>query len=134
MASASAASKRSSVADVRRAAELEACDVVNVKLATSGGFTAARYAIREAQREGLEPFLSSNLDGPWGIAAALRLAASETLSLACGLATLELFDAALAEAIPPAADGLLRVPQGPGLGVAVDEAALAEVLVEELEK
>ena len=122
------------VADVRAAAALEACDVVNVKLATSGGFTAARYAIREAQREGLEPFLSSNLDGPWGIAAALRLAASETLSLACGLATLELFDAALAEAIPPAADGLLRVPQGPGLGVAVDEAALAEVLVEELEK
>jgi o-succinylbenzoate synthase len=122
------------VADVRAAAALEACDVVNVKLATSGGFTAARYAIREAQREGLEPYLSSNLDGPWGIAAALRLAASETLSLACGLATLELFDAALAEAIPPPADGLLRVPQGPGLGVAVDEAALAEVLVEELEE
>jgi o-succinylbenzoate synthase len=122
------------VADVRAAAALEACDVVNVKLATSGGFTAARYAIREAQREGLEPLLSSNLDGPWGIAAALRLAASETLSLACGLATLELFDAALAEAIPPAVDGLLRVPQGPGLGVAVDDAALAEVLVEELDE
>jgi o-succinylbenzoate synthase len=122
------------VADVRAAAALEACDVVNVKLATSGGFTAARYAIREAQREGLEPFLSSNLDGPWGIAAALRLAASETLSLACGLATLELFDAALAEAIPPPADGLLPVPQGPGLGVTVDDAALAEVLVEELDE
>jgi o-succinylbenzoate synthase len=122
------------VADVRSAAALGACDVVNVKLATSGGFTAARYAIREAQREGLEPYLSSNLDGPWGIAAALRLAASETLSLACGLATLELFDAALAQAIPPPADGLLRVPQGPGLGVAVDDAALAEVLVEELEE
>ena len=119
---------------MRAAAALGACDVVNVKLATSGGFTAARYAIREAQREGLEPFLSSNLDGPWGIAAALRLAASETLSLACGLATLELFDAALAEAIPPPADGLLRVPQGPGLGVVVDDAALAEVLVEELDE
>ena len=123
-----------SVADVRAAAALEACDAVNVKLATSGGFTAARYAIREAQREGLEPYLSSNLDGPWGIAAALRLAASETLSLACGLATLELFDASLAAAIPPPAEGLLRVPQGPGLGVAVDDAALAEVLVEELEQ
>ena len=30
--------------------------------------------------------------------------------------------------------GLLAVPQGPGLGVAVDDAALAEVLVEELDE
>ena len=71
-----------------------ACDVVNVKLAASGGFAGAREALRAARAHGLEPFLSSTLDGPWGIAAALQLAASERLSLACGLATLELFDAA----------------------------------------
>jgi L-Ala-D/L-Glu epimerase len=120
------------VADVRRAAELEACDAVNVKLAPSGGFTAARYTVRAAKSSGLEPYLSSNLDGPWGIAAALRLAASENLSLACGLATLELFDAELARAIPGPSEGLLPVPQGPGLGVEVADEVLAEVLVEEL--
>ena len=120
--------------DVRAAAELRACDAVNVKLAASGGYSGAREALRAARENGLEPFLSSTLDGPWGIAAALQLAASERLSLACGLATLELFDARIARALPPPRAGLLPVPQGPGLGVSVDDDALAEVLVEELEQ
>jgi o-succinylbenzoate synthase len=119
--------------DVRAAAAAGACDVVNVKLAPSGGFEAARATIAAAREHGLEPFLSSTLDGPWGIAAALQLAASERLSLACGLATLELFDARIARALPPPRRGLMAVPQGPGLGVSVDDDALAEVLVEELE-
>ncbi|HYZ70523.1 MAG TPA: enolase C-terminal domain-like protein, partial [Thermoleophilaceae bacterium] len=120
-------------ADVEAAVEAEACDAVNVKLATSGGFTAARETLRAATANGLEPYLSSTLDGPWGIAAALQLAASEDVSLACGLATLELFDAELVDALPRPSVGLQAVPQGAGLGVEVDEAALAEVLVEELE-
>jgi L-Ala-D/L-Glu epimerase len=119
--------------EVRAAAETRACDAVNVKLAPSGGFGAARQAVREAESRGLRPFLSSTLDGPWGIAAGLQLAASEGISLACGLATLELFDARIARALPAPADGLMTVPQGPGLGVAVDDDALAEVLVEELD-
>jgi o-succinylbenzoate synthase len=118
--------------DVRAAVAAGACDVVNVKLAPSGGFGAAREALREATRHGLATFLSSTLDGPWGIAAALQLAAAERVQMACGLATLELFDASLARALPPPHDGLLDVPEGPGLGVAVDERAVAEVLVEEL--
>ena len=119
-------------ADVRAAVAAEACDVVNVKLAPSGGFSAAREALREASSHGLATFLSSTLDGPWGIAAALQLAAAERVQMACGLATLELFKGSLAHALPPPHDGLLDVPQGPGLGVPVDERAVAEVLVEEL--
>ena len=119
-------------ADVRAAVAAGACDVVNVKLAPSGGFGAAREALREASQHGMATFISSTLDGPWGIAAALQLAAAERVQLACGLATLELFDASLARALPPPHDGLLDVPEGPGLGVAVDEGAVAEVLVEEL--
>jgi L-Ala-D/L-Glu epimerase len=122
----------SSVRDVRRAAGLEACDVVNVKLAGCGGFTAARDVLREARAHGLAAFLSSTLDGPWGIAAALQLAASEDLRLACGLATLGLFDARVAQALPAPRRGTLRVPQGPGLGVEIGSDALAEVLLEEL--
>jgi o-succinylbenzoate synthase len=122
----------SSAADVRAAAACGACDVVNVKLAPSGGFTAAREALREAAAHDLGAFLSSTLDGPWGISAALQLAAAERVQLACGLATLELFDAALALALPPPTDGLLVVPQGPGLGLAIDDAAIAEVMVEQL--
>jgi o-succinylbenzoate synthase len=118
--------------DVRAAASGGACDIVNVKLAPSGGFSAARETLRAARSHGLDAFLSSTLDGPWGIAAALQLAAGERVQLACGLATLELFDATLALALPPPADGLLVVPQGPGLGLAIDEAAIDEVLVEQL--
>lgn len=122
-----------SAADVERAAATGACDAVNVKLASSGGFTSARRALRAATEHGLDAFLSSTLDGPWGIAAALQLAASERISLACGLATLELFDARLARALPLPERGLLAVPEGPGLGIAPDADALAEVLVEEVE-
>jgi o-succinylbenzoate synthase len=119
-------------ADVRAAADAQACDAVNVKLAPSGGFAAARATVAAARERGLEPFLSSTLDGPWGIAAALQLAATERLSLACGLATLDLFDARVARALPAPRAGLLAVPEGPGLGVSIDDEALAEVLVEEL--
>ena len=119
-----------SMRELRRALDLEACDVVNVKLAGAGGFNAARELLREARAHGLDAFLSSTLDGPWGIAAALQLAASEGLSLACGLATLELFDARIARALPPPRRGTLAVPAGPGVGVQVDQAALDEVTAE----
>jgi o-succinylbenzoate synthase len=117
---------------VRRALELEACDVVNIKLASAGGFKAAREALALARSRGLGAFLSSTLDGPWGIAAALQLAAAEDVKLACGLATLELFDARIAAGVPAPRNGTLAVPAGPGLGVDISEAELAEVLVEEL--
>ena len=118
---------------MRRAVELEACDAVNVKLAGCGGFGPAREALHEARSHGMEAFMSSTLDGPWGIAASLQLAAAEELTLACGLATLELFEARIAAALPRPRRGTLSVPRGPGLGVDVDEDALAEVLVEEIE-
>jgi o-succinylbenzoate synthase len=119
--------------DVRTAAKLQACDAVNVKLAGSGGFGPAREALRAARDGGLGAWLSSTLDGPWGIAAALQLASSQHVSLACGLATLGLFDAQIARSLPPPTSGLMTVPHGPGLGVEVSDDALAEVLVEELD-
>ena len=112
---------------VRRAVEMEACDVVNVKLASAGGFRAAREALRLARAKGLGAFLSSTLDGPWGIAASLQLAASEDLQLACGLATLELFDSPLARLLGAPRNGTLKVPTGPGLGVEVPEKLLSEL-------
>ena len=118
--------------DVRAAAELGACAAVNVKLAASGGFGPARDALRAARAGGLQAWLSSTLDGPWSIAAALQLASSEHVSLACGLATLGLFDAEIARALPAPSAGLLAVPHGPGLGIEVSASALAEVLVEEV--
>lgn len=121
-----------SAEDVRRAASLGACGAVNVKLSASGGFGPARATLRAAHEAGLLAWVSSTLDGPWGIAAALQLAAGERLTLACGLATLGLFDAEIAAALPAPVGGLMGVPQGPGLGVEVSERALADVVVEEI--
>ena len=117
--------------DVRAAAAEEACDAVNVKLASCGGVGRAREAIRTAGDSGIAAYLSSTFDGPWGISAALQLAAGETFQLACGLATLELFDSPLAELLPGPRGGLMPVPSGPGLGVEADDALLSEALVEE---
>jgi o-succinylbenzoate synthase len=117
---------------IRRAIDVEACDVVNIKLAGAGGFRPAREMLRLARSNGLGAFLSSTLDGPWGIAAALQLAASEGLTLACGLATLDLFDGPIARALPAARRGTLRVPAGPGLGVEISGESLADVLVGEV--
>ena len=117
---------------IRRAIEVEACDVVNVKLAGAGGFGPAREMLRLARSNGLGAFLSSTLDGPWGIAAALQLAASEGLTLACGLATLSLFEGPIARALPAPRNGTLKVPAGPGLGVEISGESLADVVVEEV--
>jgi L-Ala-D/L-Glu epimerase len=88
--------------------------------------------LRLARSNGLGAFLSSTLDGPWGIAAALQLAASEGLTLACGLATLSLFEGPIARALPAPRNGTLKVPAGPGLGVEISGESLADVVVEEV--
>lgn len=118
--------------DVRAAVAANACDVVAVKLAPMGGINEARRAIEAAREAGVEPYVSSTLDGPWGIAASLQLAAAEEVSLHCGLATLGLFDATIARALPSPKGGRIDVPRGPGLGVEVSDEAIAEVLVQEL--
>jgi o-succinylbenzoate synthase len=118
--------------DVRAAAAVHACDVIAVKLAPMGGLNAARAALEAARECGIDAYVSSTLDGPWGIAASLQLAAAEGVTLHCGLATLGLFDAAIGRALPAPRGGRMEVPAGPGLGVDVPDEAIAEVLVQEL--
>jgi o-succinylbenzoate synthase len=116
-----------SVADAERAIGMGACDMAGVKLSKVGG---PEEAIEIA---GVIPcFLSSALDGPVGIAAAAQVA--ETLSqaagaadsgLAHGLATQRLFASTIAAVECELRGDMLSPPPGPGLGVEIDEAALA---------
>jgi o-succinylbenzoate synthase len=114
-------------ADAERAAEMGACAMTGIKLSKVGGPEEA-IAIGEV----LPAYLSSALDGPVGIAAAAQVA--ETLSeagdrpgtgLAHGLATQRLFASTIASTGPELHGDMLHLPQGPGLGVEIDEAALA---------
>lgn len=105
--------------DAKAAARV--CDAATVKLAKVGG---PRAAMRIAAH--LPVYLSSALDGPVGIAAAAHVAqAIEDHGYAHGLATSLLFADTVAAREAAIEDGSLLPPAGPGLGVEIDEAALA---------
>lgn len=113
-------------ADAERAVAMEACRMTGVKLSKVGG---PEEAIEIA--EVLPAYMSSALDGPVGIAAAAQVAA--TLSevaegngpdLAQGLATQRLFASTIASVECKLKGDMLQLPEGPGLGVEIDEAAL----------
>jgi muconate cycloisomerase len=103
---------------------MEACQLATVKLAKVGGVGPAQAIARL-----LPVYLSSALDGPVGIASAGH--AVQTLRsqgaippLAHGLATQLLFADTIASVECEVRDGRLHLPEGPGLGVEIDEAAL----------
>jgi L-alanine-DL-glutamate epimerase-like enolase superfamily enzyme len=110
-------------ADALLASELGACDAATLKLAKVGG---ARAALAIA--EGLPSYLSSALDSPLGIAAAVHTAQALpgrgfAAGLAHGLATTSLFSDNIADP-EPFSGPTIGVPAGPGLGVEIDDDAL----------
>jgi O-succinylbenzoate synthase len=114
-------------ADAERALAAGACALTGIKLSKVGG---PEMAIEIA--EVLPAYLSSALDGPVGIAAAAQVAATLSESsgggdsgLAHGLATQRLFASTIASTQCELRDGMLHPPEGPGLGVGIDEKALA---------
>lgn len=96
------------------ALERRVCQAVCLKIAGCGGITGLLDAVRRARAAGYEVYLSSTLDGPLGIAAALHVAAAVSPDRACGLATLGLF--ADRHDPLPAEAGRIAPPTGPGLG------------------
>jgi len=115
-------------AEAERAVEMGAWSLTGVKLSKVGGPEAA-IEIAEV----IPTYLTSALDGPVGIAAAAQVAETlsanrggdEGLDLAHGLATQRLFAETIA-AIGCELEGeMLHPPTGPGLGVEIDEDALA---------
>jgi L-Ala-D/L-Glu epimerase len=97
------------------ALERRVCAAVSLKLSRCGGISGLLEAAAQARSVGYEVYLSSTLDGPIGIAAAVQAAAAIAPDRACGLATLSLFENPPPEALMPAG-GRLSVPAGPGLG------------------
>lgn len=111
-------------ADAERAVELDACQLVTVKLAKVGGLGPA-----QAIAARLPAYLSSALDGPVGIAAAAHATQAirdqgALAPLAHGLATQLLFADTIASVGCELRGDLLRLPDAPGLGVEIDAAAL----------
>jgi L-alanine-DL-glutamate epimerase-like enolase superfamily enzyme len=112
------------VRDARRAAELGACELATVKLAKVGGIGAALEVA-----DHLHVYMSSALEGPVGIAAAAHTVQALPpqeggYAPAHGLATEMLFADSVGAGLQRERDEL-SVTETPGLGVELDEEALA---------
>ncbi len=90
------------------------CEAVCLKIAGCGGISGLLRDARRARAAGYDIYLSSTLDGPLGIAAALHAAVALSVRRPCGLATLALF-ADRADPLAPS-DGKITLPSGAGLG------------------
>jgi o-succinylbenzoate synthase len=112
-----------SVEEARQALQEHACELATVKLSKVGG---PRQALGVSAELGV--YVSSALDGPVGIAIAAHtvqaLAPDGDAGVAHGLATQRLFAETIAIRACELADGFLHIPDGPGLGVEIDDAAL----------
>ena len=110
--------------DARRARELGACDFAAVKVVKVGGLGAALEV-----GEAIPSYLSSALEGSVGIAAAAHAvqalrARGGDAAVAHGLATERLFSASIGRGVR-AEGARLILDERPGLGVEIDEEALA---------
>ena len=115
-----------SVADAHRAVQRRSCSFATAKLSKVGGIGSARQIAQV-----LPTYLSSALDGPVGIAAAAHAAQilqadDSDPGLAHGLATQRLFAESVATKECELRDGQLHLPDGPGLGVELDEDLLRQ--------
>ena len=118
-----------SAKEAGRAARAGACALATVKLAKVGGVGEANGIAAE-----LPIYLSSALDGPLGIAAAAHAAQAlrfegAAAGLAHGLATQLLFSDTVATRESVLDGDLLTPPEGPGLGVELDEKALERLRI-----
>ncbi len=103
----------------------EAADILVIKPQLAGGLRAGQQIIQAAAERGVRSVVTSTIEAGIGVAAALHLAAaSPAVTLECGLATLHLLVDDLVMNELPVRDGLMAVPAGPGLGIALDEEAL----------
>jgi L-alanine-DL-glutamate epimerase-like enolase superfamily enzyme len=126
-----------SVAAARQLLAARAADVLVIKPARVGGPVAAWEIAALAAAAGVPVVVSTLFETGVGIAAALAVAAGlpavgggATVPPAHGLATAELLEAHLLIRAPRVVHGRMIVPEGPGLGIALDEEALRRYAVE----
>ena len=116
----------------RRVLEADATDVLVVKPMVVGGLRPARRIIELAAAAGAEAIVTTTIDSGVGTAAALHLAATlPPGSRACGLATGTLLAGDLVRNPPLTRAGEMDLPDGPGLGVDLDNELLARFTVKQ---
>lgn len=114
------------LASARRILDWQAADVLIIKPQLMGGLYPARSIIQTANAASVRCVLTSSLEAGISLAATLHLAAaSPEVKMECGLATLGLLEDDLLTTQLTIRGGFMPVPTTPGLGVQLDQAALA---------
>jgi o-succinylbenzoate synthase len=97
--------------------EAEAADVVVLKPMVLGGPGNAHTLAMRARDRGIEPVITTTVDGVVARTAAVHVAAAVPDVAPCGLATAEMLADDLAPDPAPVSEGSIAVPQADGLGV-----------------
>jgi len=118
--------------DVASLAEQGACDAVNVKLAKTGGLARARDVATVASAHGLPCFMGSMLELGVGTAANAHFAAaSPAVQYPTGVLNVHATSTLIEDRESWQTEGdSFTVPDGPGLGVTLDEAAVERYQIE----
>ena len=117
--------------DAEEFMRLQMVDGLTIKVSRCGGLWAARQQIERVQDAGLFWLGSGLTDPDVSLAATLALFSAYGLSKPAALNGPQYLQRdILCEPLPIAGD-IARAPSGPGLGIDVDEAKLAELLVSE---
>jgi L-alanine-DL-glutamate epimerase-like enolase superfamily enzyme len=121
-----------SAADLEEFIELELLDGVAMKPARCGGLTEARRQIEILQQSGLMVLGSGLTDPDISLAASLVLYGAYDLKFPAALNGPQFLTGTILEQPFEVKNGELAVPAGYGLGVAVDEAKLREMVVKDI--
>src|SRR5512140_442374 len=117
-----------SAEDARAAIALGACRVINVKLGRVGGYGEALRIHALAHAAGLPLWCGGMLEAGVGRAHNVALASLPGFSKPGDTASSSrYFEEDIVEPAPEAKDGLMPVPQGPGIGVAIRSDVLSRV-------
>jgi O-succinylbenzoate synthase len=110
--------------DLERAMSFGAADAVSIKPARLGGVAASMEICRLARTGGLELVVGGMLESGIGRAVAICFAASDGFTMPGDLGPSGRYFARDLTEPHRMTDGMLAVPRGPGIGVAIDEDAI----------
>ncbi len=116
--------------DVIKIAEYGAADMINIKIAKSGGLVLAKKIEAVAESLGLPCIVGTEIEPGFSLIAKLHLASSMKVHpLASEFTELTLLKKNILKHEIRIKDGCVKVPSGPGLGVELDESIFESVII-----
>ncbi|WNC15216.1 o-succinylbenzoate synthase [Brevibacillus brevis] len=118
--------------DARKAIELGSCRIINIKVGRVGGLTDAKKIHDLCQSKGIPVWCGGMLEAGIGRAHNIAIASLSNFSIPGDTSPSHRYFAEdiVTPLIDFAAPGVLDVPTAPGIGFAINEAAIRDALVE----